>query len=381
MVNIPLGLNRAHGSSSSTKPNAAGFLRVKDVCRQFDSIFATRNVSIDIAEGEFLVMLGPSGSGKTTLLRIIAGFETATSGAIEIRGRDVSRDPPNKRNIGVVFQNLALFPHLTVFKNVAFGLEMRSVPNDEIRVRVREALEMVRLGGMTERLPSQLSGGQQQRVALARALVTRPDILLLDEPLSALDRDLRSEMQYEIRRIQQQLGITAVMVTHDQDEAMTMGDRIAILCDGQLSQIGAAEDIYSHPNSAFVARFMGAANIFPVESTKMQNGETSARLASGFETTAIVSPATAEGSLAVLIRPEDIAIGDAAADMRNRAQARVVDQTYLGAFTRLVVDIDGGPNLAVLLPSRSRPARLGEMRLEDRIAVGWNSDAVLVVPA
>ena len=191
-------------------------MRVSDVHRAFGQVQAVRGVSFDVAEGEFLVLLGPSGSGKTTLLRMIAGFEAPTSGDIEIRGRPMANVPPNRRGIGVVFQHLALFPHLTVFRNVAFGLEVRAVGRDELRCRVAEALRMVRLAGFDDRLPRQLSGGQQQRVALARALVTRPAVLLMDEPLGSLDPHLRTEMQIEIRQLQQSVGITAIMVTHDQ---------------------------------------------------------------------------------------------------------------------------------------------------------------------
>src|SRR5215472_15881609 len=222
-------------------------VRVTDIHHAFGLVQAVRGVSFDVAEGEFLVLLGPSGSGKTTILRIIAGFEDLTHGSVAIRGREVAEVPPNRRDIGVVFQHFALFPHLTVFGNVAFGLEMRGILREELRIRVAAALEMVRLVGFDDRLPSQLSGGQQQRVALARALVTRPAVLLLDEPLGSLDPHLRGEMQAEILRLQRTLAIPAIMVTHDQQEAMMMADRIAVLHEGRLRQIGAPREIYSTP--------------------------------------------------------------------------------------------------------------------------------------
>ena len=227
------------------------------VSKRFGHFDAVRDVSIEVAEGEFVVLLGPSGCGKTTTLRIIAGFVEPNVGTVSLGGRDVTRLPPWKRNTGLVFQSYALFPHLSVDQNVAFGLEMRGAKPDEIAPKVAEALRLVRLGHLGDRLPRQLSGGQQQRVALARALAFRPDILLLDEPLSNLDAKLRQEVRVEIRDLQRSLGITTVMVTHDQEEALTMADRLVVMSEGEVRQIGTQRDLYERPADSFVAGFVG----------------------------------------------------------------------------------------------------------------------------
>ena len=232
-------------------------LQLQNVTKRYGDFHAVRDVTLDVPDGEFLVLLGPSGCGKTTTLRIIAGFVEATAGIVLLGGRDVTTLPPWKRNAGLVFQNYALFPHLTVAENVAFGLEMRKVPKPEIAPRVAEALRLVRLGHLGERLPRQLSGGQQQRVALARALVFKPDVLLLDEPLSNLDAKLRQEVRIEIRELTRELGLTTIMVTHDQEEALTMADRLVVMSDGSVRQLGTQRDLYERPADRFVAGFVG----------------------------------------------------------------------------------------------------------------------------
>ncbi|MCA0942588.1 ABC transporter ATP-binding protein [Salipiger pacificus] len=240
-------------------------LQLHGLTKRYGDFHATQNVELEVKEGEFLVLLGPSGCGKTTTLRMIAGFVDPTEGSIRIGGKDVTTLPPWKRNTGLVFQNYALFPHMTVAQNVAFGLEMRGVAKREIAPRVQDALELVQLGHLADRYPRQMSGGQQQRVALARALVFRPDVLLLDEPLSNLDAKLRHEVRIEIRALQQRLGITAVMVTHDQEEALTMADRLVVMSDGQVRQVGSQRDLYERPASRFVAGFVGRSSFLEGE--------------------------------------------------------------------------------------------------------------------
>jgi len=243
--------------------NETSEVELRDVSKLFGEIPAVNSINIKINDGEFFSLLGPSGCGKTTTLRMIAGFEQPTVGEIFLHGQAVAGIPAYKRPVNTVFQNYALFPHMTVWKNVAFGLEMKKVPKDEINKRAGEALELVQLSGMGERKPKQLSGGQQQRVALARALVNHPEVLLLDEPLGALDLKLRKEMQFELKQIQEQLGITFIYVTHDQEEALTMSDRIAVMDEGKVQQIGTPREIYEHPTNRFVADFIGETNFVP----------------------------------------------------------------------------------------------------------------------
>lgn len=236
-------------------------IRIAAVTKSFGANFAVQAITLDIQEGEFFSLLGPSGCGKTTLLRMIAGFETPTTGKILIAGEDMHNVPPHKRKANMVFQNYALFPHLTVFNNVAFGLKSSHTPRGEIQERVKTALDLVRLGDFAERMPAQLSGGQQQRVALARAVVNRPKVLLLDEPLSALDIQIREEMQNELARLQRQLNMTFVMVTHDQHEALALSTRVAVFCKGNLEQVGTPHEIFEQPNTRFVASFIGQSNL------------------------------------------------------------------------------------------------------------------------
>jgi len=352
-------------------------VRLTGVRRSFGQVHAVRGVSFDVGDGELLVLLGPSGSGKTTILRVIAGFDELSEGDVAIRGRKVADVPPNRRDIGVVFQHFALFPHLTVFRNVAFGLEMRRLPREEVRARVAETLEMVRLVGYEERMPHQLSGGQQQRVALARALVTRPAVLLLDEPLGSLDPHLRAEMQVEMRRLQQALAITAIMVTHDQEEAMTMADRIAILHEGRLQQLGTPREVYEAPASAFVARFIGAANIFEAASVHAENGVLRIATQGGVTITALDDGrARAEGVSAV-VRPEQIRFGAGGAALENAFRGRVTSVAYVGAQTRCQVAIAADVQIAATLPADAEHAR---MAVGDEIELGWRAASTILVP-
>ncbi len=248
-------------------------IRLEKIKKVFDShVVAVDDVSLDIREGEFFSLLGPSGCGKTTTLRLIAGFEEPTEGTVYIRGRDVTRIPPHKRDTGMVFQNYALFPHRSIFDNVAFGLRMRRLPKEAIKKKVNDALKLVEMEGLGDRRPSQLSGGQQQRVALARAIVIEPTVLLCDEPLGALDKKLRQQMQFELKKLQKKIGVTLVYVTHDQEEALTMSDRIAVMHQGRVIQMGSPLQIYNHPQTIFVSNFIGDSNLFEGSVEKMDKG-------------------------------------------------------------------------------------------------------------
>ena len=304
-------------------------VELRDVVKRFGEVSAVDHVSMQIRDGEFFSMLGPSGCGKTTSLRMIAGFEYPTTGEIFLSGKPIGTIPPFQRNVNTVFQSYALFPHMTVAENVAFGLEMKRVPRIEIRRRVDEALDMVRLAGYGGRRPRQLSGGQQQRVALARALVNHPDVLLLDEPLGALDLKLRKEMQLELKGLQERVGITFIYVTHDQEEALTMSDRIAVFNNGTIEQIGAPAQVYEHPATAFVAGFVGISNIVRGAAAQAITG----------------SPQP------FAIRPEKIRMlaPDAPVPPElHSASGRIQGVVYLGMLTRYQVDLDGGGELTVV---------------------------------
>jgi putative spermidine/putrescine transport system ATP-binding protein len=298
----------------------------KDVAGE---VRAVDDVSLTINDGEFFSMLGPSGSGKTTSLRMIAGFDRPTSGQILLYGQDVSNLPPYERDVNTVFQDYALFPHMTVGENIAYGLMIKKVPLPERNKRVDETLDLVRLTGFADRKPSQLSGGQRQRVALARALINHPKVLLLDEPLGALDLKLRQQMQVELKAIQQRVGITFIFVTHDQEEALTMSDRIAVFNSGKIEQVGSPAEIYEHPRTQFVAGFVGVSNVI--------SGEVAKRI-TGSETK-------------FTVRPEKIHLAGAdekAADDMYFANGKVRDVIYLGLYTRYLVELDGGGDLVVV---------------------------------
>ena len=315
-----------------------------------EAILAVAGIDLEIRDGEFFSMLGPSGSGKTTTLRMIAGFETPTKGRILLHGEDVSNRPPFERDVNTVFQDYALFPHMTVGQNVGYGLEVRKVARDERAIRVADALRMVRLDGYDARKPGQLSGGQRQRVALARALVNRPRVLLLDEPLGALDLKLREEMQIELKAIQQEVGITFIYVTHDQEEALTMSDRLAVFNRGRIEQVGTPADLYEKPATAFVAGFVGTSNLIRGAAAEALLGS------SGLFT----------------VRPEKIRLaepGAAVAADEIGADGTIRTVVYLGPDTRYIVGLDAGPDLVVtqqnlstssmeVLAAKGRPVRL-----------------------
>ena len=313
-------------------------LRVDGVVKRYGAVVALGGVSLSVAAGEFLTILGPSGSGKTTLLKVVAGFEFPDAGRVTVGGVDITDVSPAKRNIGMVFQNYALFPHMSVARNIAFPLQMRGVPRSEIERRVIAVMALVELRGYGERLPSQLSGGQQQRVALARAVVFDPTVLLLDEPFGALDRKLRESMQLEVRRLQRRLGLTTVFITHDQEEALVLSDRIAVMDGGAIRQIGAPDEIYDRPADAFVAQFIGESNLLVGEIA----GPDRVLLDGGTSVT-VRGLGGGRGHVRLLVRPEKMAIDSAT----NRFTGTVVEAVYLGEAHKLRVRVAEGVELMV----------------------------------
>jgi putative spermidine/putrescine transport system ATP-binding protein len=345
-----LAIDTAVPSAALTARPSVPAVKLENLGKTYGDVVAVAGINLEIADGEFFSMLGPSGSGKTTTLRLIAGFELPTEGRVLLHGQDVTGIPPFDRDVNTVFQDYALFPHMTVGQNVAYGLEIRKVPKSEREARVAEAMEMVRLEGFEKRRPSQLSGGQRQRVALARALVNRPRVLLLDEPLGALDLKLREQMQIELKDIQKEVGITFIYVTHDQDEALTMSDRLAVFNLGAIEQVGTPADVYEHPATTFVAGFVGTSNLLRDETARAVIGQ--------------------EGIFTV--RPEKIRIEDPGlipeAD-EGSALGHVREVVYLGPDTRYIVALDAGGELVVtqqnlqtssmeVLAAQGRPVRL-----------------------
>ncbi len=338
-------------------------LLIEGVGKRFGDVVALDHVSLSVAQGELLTILGPSGSGKTTLLKVVAGFETPDGGTVKVGGTDISALPPAKRDIGMVFQNYALFPHLTVRANVAFPLEMRNVARTEIDSRVAEALAMVELKGYEARLPKQLSGGQQQRVALARAIVFNPRLLLLDEPFGALDRKLRETMQLEVRRLQRRLGLTTIFITHDQEEALVLSDRIAVMNKGTIQQIATTTEIYERPANDFVADFVGESNIF--HGTMSAPG---AVTLDGGRTLVVRSDRQAGAKVGVLMRPERFASGG-----MNQFAGEVIESVYLGTSFKLRLACEGGLELLVRQPARGALPAAGA-----KVAVGIDPEAIHV---
>jgi len=346
--------------------------------KQFGDVVAIDDVSLTVQAGEFLTLLGASGSGKSTTLMAVAGFVQPTSGQVLINGVDQTRNPPYKRDIGLVFQHYALFPHLTVEKNVAFPLEMRRVGKAETAQRVGRALDLVRLGGFGGRKPSELSGGQQQRVALARALVYEPSILLLDEPLGALDKNLREEMQYEIRRIQQSLGITTISVTHDQQEAITMSDRIAIMRGGRIEQVGTPAEIYERPATRFVAEFMGSSNFLRGRIEAGTGGGLQLRTEAGPVVGLAEGVQAAAGARAdLVIRPERLACTAGAQADGHALQATATQIVYVGETWRVSLALASGEHIVASLANRG-PLPFAE---GERVSVELGGQAQWAVPA
>ncbi len=360
-------------------------IRLERVTKRFGEVLVIDDLDLEIERGAFYALLGPSGCGKTTTLRMIGGFELPTAGRVMLGGTEVTNAPPHRRPVNTVFQSYALFPHLTIEKNVAFGLERKRVGKAEIRRRVAEALETVQLPHLAKRKPAQLSGGQQQRVALARALVNRPRALLLDEPLGALDLRLRRQLQVELKRIQQEVGITFIHVTHDQEEAMSMADTIAVMNQGKIEQAGSATDLYERPETAFVAKFLGVSNLVRGQ-IGAPNGELSAVTThDGATLHAPTSRCTPHGGAPVSIgvRPEKVRLspaGEAAPSGANVLRGRVMLSSFLGVSLQYVVKTDGGDELIVLAQNDdgSLPESLGAGR---EVQLTWDPRHTFVVAA
>jgi len=328
-------LSKVSGVSKSV------IVSIKGLSRSFGDVRAVAGVNLDIYEGEFITLLGPSGSGKTTVLRMIAGFEKPDSGTIDLAGKDVSQLPPYERDVNTVFQDYALFPHMNVISNIEYGLKVKGVAKQECSARALEALKQVRLEGYGERKPSQLSGGQRQRVALARALINRPSVLLLDEPLGALDLKLREQMQIELKELQREVGITFIFVTHDQEEALTMSDRIAVFNNGKIEQLGTPREIYENPVSSFVSEFVGQTNKIVMDGTRIN------------------------------IRPESVSVSKSKALGNRSLQGNLRDVIFVGAITRYLVDTSCGPVISVV-PE-------GDLKVGDPVTVSWEKEKEFLV--
>ena len=368
------GVQQAPVAAGREREQRGARLELIGLTKVYGDVVAADQVTLDIAPGEFITLLGPSGSGKTTTLMMVAGFVLPTSGQILLNGEDIAFRPPHKRNIGMVFQNYALFPHMTVAENIAFPLKMRKWSREQIRQAVREVLQLVRLPGFEERYPRQLSGGQQQRVALARALVFRPPVLLMDEPLGALDKKLREEMQLEIKHIQESMNITTIYVTHDQEEALTMSDRIAVMNAGRIEQVGTPRELYEQPVSQFVADFIGESNFL---SGRVERGDGRLYLVTqeGWRVVIPVSDSLRPGEqVSVALRPERIVIGDGSGD--NVVEGTIEEIIYVGEATKFRVRLEHDRWLMVKQPSRLETMR---WRRGDRVRLSWSAaDAVIV---
>jgi spermidine/putrescine transport system ATP-binding protein len=361
-------------------------VRLDRVTKRFGEVTAVDDLSLSIERGQFFALLGPSGCGKTTTLRMIGGFEATSEGTIYLRGADVTDLPPFRRNVNTVFQNYALFPHLDVYENIAFGLRRRRVPEQEVRLQVASMLTLVDLPGYERRRPGQLSGGQQQRVALARALVNNPQVLLLDEPLGALDLKLRKQMQVELKRIQSEVGITFVFVTHDQEEAMTMADRIAVMRHGRIEQLGTPEELYERPATEFVAGFLGVSNLLDAEVIGRNGVMSELRLADG---NLVRAPAgTLDGSVLVRIgvRPEKLRVqpladGEVAETQRevNAVEGRVLDASYLGVSTQYLVETADGHRITVYAQNLETSGASEILADGQRVRLAWKPQHTFVI--
>jgi spermidine/putrescine transport system ATP-binding protein len=368
-------IERTRGQAADVQPASKprNTIELRGVSKRYRGIQALEPLDLEIREGEFFCLLGPSGCGKTTTLNLIGGFVEVTSGDIIIQGENVTGVPPHQRNVNTVFQSYALFPHLTVRDNVTFGLKMSRVPASEAKVRTREALELVRLADYGDHFPAQLSGGQQQRVAVARALVNRPAVLLLDEPLGALDLKLRKQLQVELARIHRDVGTTFVFVTHDQEEAMAMADRIAVMNSGRLEQVGTPEEIYARPSSRFVADFVGESNFFEVE-----------RRAAGVAVAADGSPVPCPSNMedgwtkaTLMVRPEAIRIA-AQRDNRTWLEGEVLQLSFLGSFTRVAIACPAAQAPVIATVPHTKSHR-HDLRAESTVSFTWDPEDAVVL--
>ena len=362
-------------ASSDSAGGGAPLIHLAGLTKRFEHFVAVDRLNLDIARGEFISLLGPSGCGKTTTLRMIGGFEDPTEGAIYLDGQDITYDPPYHRNVNTVFQSYALFPHLTVTENIAFGLKRKKVDKKEITARVGQLAEMVGLAELVQRKPRELSGGQQQRVALARALVNQPKVLLLDEPLSALDVKLRKQMQLELKRIQREVGVTFIFVTHDQEEAMTMSDRVAVMSQGHLEQVGSPDVVYNQPATEFVATFLGAANLLKGKVIEAGADSWIVELGGGEKVSAKPSPRGHSSEITFGVRPEKIHLvsateaRDASSNMIAGTVAQVV---FFGVASQYLIALADGTEVAVYQQNTSRTQSFST---GERVGVVWDTEA------
>jgi len=364
-----------------TDPNAVPFLQIKNVTKKFGAFTSVYDVSLDIYKGEIFCLLGGSGCGKSTLLRMLSGFEAPTSGQIIIDGQDQAGIPPYNRPTNMMFQTYALFPHMTVEKNIAYGLKRDGLPKAEIATRVTDILSLVQMEGFARRKPHQLSGGQRQRVALARSLVKKPKLLLLDEPLGALDKKLREETQFELIKIQESLGVTFVVVTHDQEEAMTLSSRIGVMTAGEIVQVGTPREIYEYPRNRFVADFIGSVNIF--EGRIAEDGESHVIVASPEAGLDIYVPHSISGvigqKVAVAVRPEKVVISkDDLGGLRNKLTGTVDEIAYMGDASVYQIRLDNGKRVRVTQTNLTRSEE-STLNYGDRVNLGWDGSAGVVV--
>ena len=348
------------------------FVKFEKVDKSYDGeILVVKDLNVDVPQGEFLTLLGPSGSGKTTTLMMLAGFETPTSGEIYLEGEPISSIPPYKRGIGMVFQNYALFPHMTVNENLSFPLEVRKLSKSDIEEKVKKALSMVELDAFGSRMPMQLSGGQQQRVALARALVFEPRLVLMDEPLGALDKKLREQMQYEIKHIHGRIGITVVYVTHDQNEALTMSNRIAVFNDGKIQQISTPDVLYEKPDSAFVAQFIGENNQIKGKVKSINGTNCVIETENGEDIVSLkVNVSSVGENSTVSLRPERVAINTSEGEFENKFEAQVKELIYLGDHIRTRVEVCGNDQFIVKVPNSYKGSNLEE---GTKVKLSWNA--------
>ena len=371
------------GQPSEAPPDANGAVtgaaqldvQLRGVTKRFGSFTAVQAIDLDVERGQFVTLLGPSGCGKTTTLRMIGGFETADEGSIVIDGQPIDSGPKRTR---MVFQNYALFPHMTVLQNVSFGLRMERLPREQIEPRVAGIIDKLGLADHARKFPRQMSGGQQQRVALARALVTQPQVLLLDEPLGALDLKMRKRMQNELKQLQRDVGITFIYVTHDQEEAMNLSDKIVVMDHGRIAQVGTPEDIYRNPATSYVADFIGATNLLPATLLPAVNGQARVRTALGELPVRLSSPTVAApgDAVSVAIRPEAVRIGADAADMPNRQRGVLRQKSFLGSVTRAGVEIAGGSEPLTVLADFPGTLMVSP---GDALEIGWRTEDALVL--
>ena len=354
---------------------ASGEVQLVDLVKRFADVTAVAGINLDMPSGEFFSLLGPSGCGKTTTLRLIAGFERPDEGQILLDGVDMVQTPPHKRNVNTVFQNYALFPHLTVAENVAFGLRYQDVSKQEAKTKVADALELVRLQGLERRRPSQLSGGQQQRVALARALILNPAVLLLDEPLGALDAKLRKALQIELKALQEEIGITFIYVTHDQEEALTMSDRLAVMSNGRVEQIGTPSDVYEEPTTSYVADFLGVSNLMDANVTGEGADGAAVRLGE-FHLVAARGDTESRGDVKMVIRPERVHLEPAGTTGQNRVPGMVERVVYVGSIMQVIVHLAPGQTVQAWVQNQGEalPYAQGEA-----VAVHLPADALRVL--